>query len=373
MKQRQPMARVRPLISFATGVLATLATVTIWWWVAERPATGGTAGMSMSAASGATSMPGMEMGRDDLAGMDMGGPAQERQVAVTLTPARRQAIGVRVGRVERRPLDAAIRTVGTVTSDERRVRQVNLRVAGWITHLAVDYTGQTVRAGDPLLTMYSPELAATQAEYRLAIRTQARLGANAFEPIRTGADQQVQAAAERLRRFNLSDEQIAVLEHSEPRAETTLLAPIAGVVTKKMALQGAYATPEMPLYEITDLSTVWVQAQVYEHDLAFVNVGQEAEVTLASYPNEVFRGRVVFIDRTLTAETRTAPVRLELPNRDLRIKPGMYGDVTIRVVGEPVLAVPREAVLDSGTRRLTFLVRGEGRFRLVWARVGYCE
>jgi Cu(I)/Ag(I) efflux system membrane fusion protein len=264
--------------------------------------------------------------------------------------------------VEKRPLATTIRAVGTVAYDERRVKQVNLRVAGWVTNLAVNYTGQFVRAGEPLLTIYSPELAATQAEYRLALRTQARVGQSAMEPIRTGADAQVQAATERLRRLNVSDEQIEALEQSEPRPETTLVAPISGVVTKKMALQGAYATPDMPLYEIADLSTVWVHAQVYEHDLSLVALGQEAEVTLEAYPHEVFRSRVVFIDPVLAPETRTTPVRMEISNPDLRLKPGMYGEVTIRVQAQPVLAVPREAVLDSGTRTLAFLDRGDGRF-----------
>jgi Cu(I)/Ag(I) efflux system membrane fusion protein len=366
--EHQQTPRSRIVLAFAAGVLGTLAAGVIWWALVGRAPAGGKdagmAGMKMDGGSSggdATTMPGMNMGDDDMAGMDMGGTSDD-QVPVTLSPARRQSIGVRIGMVERRPLAATIRAVGTVAYDERRVKQVNLRVAGWVTNLAVNYTGQFVRAGEPLLTIYSPELAATQAEYRLARRTQARVGQSAMEPIRVGADAQVQAATERLRRLNVSDEQIEALEHTEPRSETTLVAPMTGVVTKKMALQGAYATPEMPLYEIADLSRVWVHAQVYEHDLSLVTLGQDADVTLAVYPNEVFHGRVVFIDPVLTPETRTTPVRMELPNPDLRLKPGMYGDVTIRVQAKPVLAVPREAVLDSGTRTLAFLDRGDGRF-----------
>ena len=366
--EHQQTPRSRIVLAFAAGVLGTLAVGVIWWaFVGRAPAGGkdaGMVGMKMDAGSsggGATNMPGMNMGGDDMAGMDMGGTSNG-QAPVTLSPARRQAVGVRVGMVEKRPLATTIRAIGTVAYDERRVKQVNLRVAGWVTNLAVNYTGQFVRAGEPLLTIYSPELAATQAEYRLALRTQARVGQSAMEPIRTGADAQVQAATERLRRLNLSDEQIEALEQSEPRPETTLVAPISGVVTKKMALQGAYATPDMPLYEIADLSTVWVHAQVYEHDLSLVALGQEAEVTLAAYPHEVFRSRVVFIDPVLAPETRTTPIRMEISNPDLRLKPGMYGEVAIRVQAQPVLAVPREAVLDSGTRTLAFLDRGDGRF-----------
>ena len=362
MAHQQQSTCFRTLLAFVGGILATLAIAAGWWAIAGRAPAGGMAGMD----KGDDDMAGMDMG-----GMQMGGESTDLgQVPVTLTPARRQAIGVRVGVVEQRPFATTVRTVGTVAYDERRIKQVNLRVAGWVTRLDVNYTGQFVRAGEPLLTIYSPELASTQAEYRLALRTQARVGQSPMEPIRTGADAQVQAARERLRRFNLNDEQIEALAQSEPRAETTLVAPISGVVTKKMALQGAYATPEMPLYEIADLSTVWVQAQVYEHELSLVAVGQGADVTLAAYPNEVFNGRVVFIDPTLTPETRTARVRVELSNRDLRLKPGMYGDVTIHVPAKSVLAVPREAVLDSGTRILAFLDRGEGRFEPREIKIG---
>jgi Cu(I)/Ag(I) efflux system membrane fusion protein len=341
------------LISFVGGVAVTLLVIAGWWTLSNR---------SLAAAGDRERSGGIaDMGMD---GMTMDHGATDRgQASVTLSPTRRQTIGVKTGVVERRPFETTIHAVGTVTYDERRIKQVNLRVAGWVTNLAVNYTGQFVRAGEPLLTIYSPELASTQAEYRLARRTQARVVQSMLEPIRTGADAQVQAAAERLRRLNVSDEQIEALEHAEPRPETTLVAPVSGVVTKKMALQGAYATPDMPLYEIADLSTMWVHAQVYEHDLSLVALGQEAEVTLAAYPNEAFRGRVVFIDPVLISETRTTPVRMEIPNHDLRLKPGMYGNVTIRVRAQPVLAIPREAVLDSGTRTLAFLDLGDGRFK----------
>jgi Cu(I)/Ag(I) efflux system membrane fusion protein len=295
----------------------------------------------------------------EMQGMDMSGG---NQAPVTLTPARRQSIGVKTGVVEMRPFEKTVRAVGAVTYDERRIKQVSLRVAGWVTELDANFTGQFVRAGEPLLTIYSPELAATQDEYRLALRTQARVGQSPLEPIRTGADAQVAAARARLRLLNLSDGQIAALAETAPHAETTLVAPLSGVITKKMALHGMYATPEMPLYEIADLSTVWFYAEVYERDLSMVTVGQPAAVTLAAYPNDQFQGRVVFIDPVLAPETRTTKVRLEFANPEHRLKPGMYGDVTIKVKGASVLAVPREAVLDSGTQTFAFLDQGEGRF-----------
>jgi Cu(I)/Ag(I) efflux system membrane fusion protein len=355
-------------LGFVGGVIVTV--LVGWWVLSSHLAAAGDMDRSSGMAN-MSEMKGMDMSGGSMAGMTLDQGAKDPgQAPVTLSPTRRQAIGVKTGVVETRPFETMIHAVGTVAYDERRVKQVNLRVAGWVTNLAVNYTGQLVRAGEPLLTIYSPELAATQAEYRLARRTQARVGQSAMEPIRTGADAQVRAAAERLRRLNVNDEQIEALEQAEPRPETTLVAPITGVVTKKMALQGAYATPDMPVYEIADLSMVWVQGQVYEHDLSLVAIGQEADVTLAAYPNEVFRGRVAFIDPVLTPETRTTRVRLELPNADLRLKPGMYGDVTIRVQAEPVLAVSREAVLDSGTHTLAFLDRGDGRFEPREIKIG---
>ncbi|MEW6683236.1 MAG: efflux RND transporter periplasmic adaptor subunit [Nitrospirota bacterium] len=339
------------LLGFLGGVATALAVVAGWWLWSDRPL----------AASGDVERSGAMANMSDMEGMDMSGGSMA-QAPVTLTPARRQSIGVKTGVVETRPFEKTVRAVGTVAYDERHVKQVNLRVAGWVTKLAANFTGQFVRAGEPLLTIYSPELAATQDEYRLALRTRARLGQSVMEPIRTGADEQVVAARSRLRLLNLSDEQIASLGEAAPSAETTLVAPLSGVITKKMALQGMYATPEMPLYEIADLSTVWVYADVYEQDLPLIALGQTAAVTLAAYPGEQFEGRVVFIDPALSPETRTTRVRTEFANPDLRLKPGMYGDVTIHVRKKPVLAVPREAVLDSGTKTLAFLDAGDGRF-----------
>ncbi|MFZ5863811.1 MAG: efflux RND transporter periplasmic adaptor subunit [Nitrospirota bacterium] len=357
-------------VGFLAGAVTIGGGILGWWLLSSGIATAGDTENSM----GMTNTPetqGMEMSGGNMAGMSMDASAKDQnQAPVTLTPARRQAIGVTVGVVEQRELETTIRSVGTVAYDERRVKQVNLRVAGWVTHLVANFTGQDVRAGEPLLTIYSPELASTQAEYRLALRTQARIGQSVMEPIRDGAAAQVAAARERLRRMNLSDRQIDALAKADPKSETTLVAPISGVITKKMALEGMYATPDMPLYEIADLSTVWVYADVYERDLSLVAIDQTAEVTLAAYPGDVFHGRVVFIDPTVSPDTRTTRVRMEFPNPDSRLKPGMYGNVTIQVKGQPVLAVPRTAVLDSGTHTLAFLDRGEGQYEPREIRIG---
>jgi Cu(I)/Ag(I) efflux system membrane fusion protein len=364
MAQQARRTNSATLLGFLGGAVVTLAVVAGWWMLSDRDPIATADGVERSSGmANLSDMKGMNMSDGNPAGMRMEeGTKDVGQAPLTLAATRRQTIGVKTGVVETRPFEKTIRAVGTVAYDERRVRQVNLRVAGWVTKLTANFTGQFVRAGEPLLTIYSPELASTQDEYRLALRTRARVGQSPMEPIRTGADAQVAAARSRLRLLNLSDEQIDELEETESKFETTLAAPISGVVTKKMALQGMYATPEMSLYEIADLSTVWLYADVYEQDLPLVAAGQAATVTLAAYPGEQFQGRVAFVVPALSPETRTTKVRMEFLNPDLRLKPGMYGDVMIRVKGQSVLAVSREAVLDSGTRTLVFLDRGEGRF-----------
>ena len=300
-----------------------------------------------------TKMDGMEMGGEGLA-----------QAAVMIAPARRQMIGVKTEAVKEQALETTIRTVGSVDYDERRVRQVNLRVSGWITHLHVDYTGQSVERGAPLLALYSPDLVASQEEYLLAKRTVERVAQSHEAHIRAGADAQVTSARNRLLLWKMTEEQIGELDGGQPPLrEAVIHSPIGGVVTKKMAVQGMYVTPEMNLYEIADLSAVWLYADVYEYELPSVKVGQEATVTLAAYPGEPFHGRVVYINPYLNTETRSVKVRMEFPNPHGKLKPGMYGDVQIQVTGEQRLAVPREAVLDSGLRTLVFVEQEPGLYQ----------
>jgi Cu(I)/Ag(I) efflux system membrane fusion protein len=181
--------------------------------------------------------------------------------------------------------------------------------------------------------------------------------------VRTGAEAQVVSARNRLLLWSLTEEQVAELEQREkPQVETTIYSPIDGVVTKKMVLQGMYVTPEMNLYEIADLSTVWVSADIYEFEVPLVKEGQVATVTLASYPGEEFRGRVIYIYPYLNTETRTVKVRMEFSNPQGRLKPGMYGNAEIKAKDEKKLAIPQEAVLDSGTRKLVFVDKGQGMY-----------
>lgn len=340
--------RVKPIWAFWGGVLVALGLSGLWAVFQN--------GWRPEPAPGSTSQGMGEMNMEDMGG-DGG------QAPVMISAARRQLIGVKTDVVAERPLESAIRTVGTVAYDERRVRQINLRVSGWIRALFVDFTGKSVNQGDPLLILYSPDLLATQEEYLLARRTLERVEASPLEYVRRGAQAQVESARNRLLLWNLTEAQVAQLEtQQKPPMETTIYSPIEGVVTKKMVLQGMYVTPEMGLYEIADLSAVWVYADIYEYEVPLIKQEQEAAVTLASYPGEKFRGRVIYIYPSLDTQTRTVKVRMEFANPDGRLKPGMYGDVEIRVKAGKRLAIPQEAVLDSGTRKLVFVDKGQGVF-----------
>jgi Cu(I)/Ag(I) efflux system membrane fusion protein len=347
---------------FLSGVLIALMGVGAVWYVGS-PA-------QRMASSESDPMAGMDMGQQG--GSSIGSSGGTQADVVRVPQGRRQLIGVKTAEVGERQIETSIRAVGTVDYDERRVRQVTLRVPGWITRLHADYTGRPVKKGEPLLTLYSPDWVATQEEYLLAQRTLARVTASPVAHIRTGAESQVAAARDRLRLLNMTEEQIVQLERNgKPQRETTIYAPTNGVVTKKMAVAGMFATPEMSLYEIADTSIVWLNANIYEHELARVKMGEDATVTLTAYPGETFNGKIVYIAPSLDNETRTVKVRLEFHNPDGQLKPGMYGNVEIKTKGEPRLAVPHEAVLDSGTRKRVFVDRGGGTYEPREVTVGH--
>jgi membrane fusion protein, copper/silver efflux system len=352
------------ILIFLSGVLATVILTGIAWY------SGIPVGLMTSpGANQMEAMGGMEMGGMGMEGMENQSASGEgmAQAAVMVSPARRQLIGVKTEEVKEQSLETIIRTVGTVDYDERRIRQVNLRISGWITDLFVDYTGKFVKKEDPLFTLYSPDLVSTQQEYLLAKKTLERVKASAsggtVTHIRTGAEAQVESARNRLLFWNLTEAQIAQLDQGQQsQRETTIYSPINGVVIKKMALQGMYVTPEMNLYEIADLSMVWVYADIYEYELPMLKVGQSATVTLASYPGEMLRGKVIYIYPYLNKETRTVKVRTEFANPQGKLKPGMYGNVEIRVKPGKHLAIPQNALLDSGTRKLVFVDLGGGMY-----------
>ena len=299
----------------------------------------------------------------DMPSMKSVSDTDSERVTVQIPEARRQLIGVRTARVEQRHLRQTVRLPGRVDYDERRLSQVNLRVSGWIRSLTADFTGQFVQRGEPLLTLYSPDLVATQEEYLLSRRTLAQVSAGAMARIADSTREQVDAARERLRLWGVAPEQIAEIERTgRPLEDIPILAPASGVVTKRNATHGMYVTPETTLYEIADLAQVWVLAALYEPDLALVRTGQKAVFFTPAVPGERFEGKISYIDPRVSTETRSAKARIELGNAGIRLWPGLYGEVVIEVDRGRALAIPREAVLDSGTAKTVFIAQNDGRF-----------
>lgn len=311
---------------------------------------------------GATPMKGME----PMSGMS--GPQPE---VVAVPAVARQLIGVRSAPAAHATLEEEIRTVGTVGYDERGFTQVTLKTSGWVRKVFVDSIGRLVRKGEPLFTVYSPDLMATQDEYLLALKMRTQLAESPLGEVKTNTDALVASARERLRLWDVTDTQIAALEYrGKAEPVLTIYAPSSGIVMKREALPGKYVEPGTILYEIADLSMVWISGDIYESEVAAVKVGQPATMTFAAYPGETFRGKVAYVYPTVNTEARTARVRFELPNPELKLKPGMYGNVTLQTNAVRTLVVPKEAVLNTGLRQLVFMDRGQGRYESASVKLG---
>ncbi len=315
-----------------------------------------------------------EPGQCPICGMDLvlmeetdeeGEGGIEGHGVVEIDPEKQQLIGVVTAPVERRKLERTIRTVGLVTIDETRVSHVHTKVDGWIETVYAEETGKIVHKGNPLLTIYSPELVSTQEEYLLALRAQQRLAQSPFEEVRRSGESLLSTTRDRLRLWDIPDSDIRRLEKTgEVLKALTLYAPATGYIMEKAhALEGMRVTPGMKLYEVADLSRVWVEADVYEFEAPLVEVGQEARLTLEALPGRVFRGRCTYIYPTVEERTRTLTARFEFANPRLDLKPSMYVDVEILAPADRQLVIPQNAVLDTGTRQIVFVQEGEGTFR----------
>jgi Cu(I)/Ag(I) efflux system membrane fusion protein len=271
-------------------------------------------------------------------------------------------MGVTVEETKLMNLEDSIRTVGRVSPDETRLHHVHTKFEGFIEQIFVDYVGKFVKKGQPMFTVYSPELVATQKEYLLALRAQDQFGPLGSSPALAGIDL-LGSARQRLSLWDISAGQIAHLEKTgQPTKALTIYSPVSGFVTAKIAQQGMRIMPSDSLYDIIDLSTVWVLADVYEVNLPFVKMGQPAEVRLSYQPDRVWKGRVTYLYPTVEEKTRTAKVRLEFPNSGGTLKPEMYVDVEFKGSLGKALAVPESAVLSTGERALVFVAKGEGAF-----------
>ncbi|MGA8893261.1 MAG: efflux RND transporter periplasmic adaptor subunit [Anaeromyxobacteraceae bacterium] len=291
-----------------------------------------------------------------------GGASVSGLAPVNIDPQRQQLIGLRTVEATRGPVSASWRTVGKVAVDETRVHHVNIKVGGFVDTVLVDYVGKPVRSGEPLFTIYSPDLLSVQQEYLLALRTRKALSGGGFAE--GAGNDLVDAARERLKLWDIPDSEIRRLETTgKPTKTLTMFSPMTGVVTKKDIVMGHRLNEgDMP-YEITDLSKVWVLADAYESDLSRIRLGMPATLSLQAFPGSTFVGRVIFIDPILDPKTRTAKVRLEFANPRGELKPEMFGEVTLQAPTREGLRIPADAVIDSGTRKVVFIAIGEGKFQ----------
>ena len=284
-------------------------------------------------------------------------------VPVSLTPQRMQSIGVKTGIVEYRQVHDQILTTGAVEADETRLAEVQVRFAGWIQKVYVDSTFKPVQKGQPLLTIYSPELVRTENEYLLAKQNRGLLAQSTVPGVASGAGTLVSSALERLKQWGISERGIQELEETgQAKRDFEIESPASGLIVERNALPTMYVQPGTKLYSIADLSTVWVYAQLFQNDIGRVRVGDAAVITVDSYPGRSFPGRVSFISPQLDQTTRTAKVRLEIANADMKLSLGMFVNVKLDVPLGRQLVIPATGVYQSGTRQIAFIDRGDGHF-----------
>jgi Cu(I)/Ag(I) efflux system membrane fusion protein len=294
-------------------------------------------------------------------GEDDNEPASANQIRISADKV--QKLGVRSEAAQLRTLDKTVRAAGRIEPDERRIYAISPKFEGYVERLHVNVTGQPVGKGQPLFEVYSPELVSAQREYVIAAQGVEALK-DAGGQAQTGMKQLAESSLQRIRNWDMSEEQIQALAKSGKAKRTmTFRSPVAGIVTEKKALQGMRFMAGEALYQVADLSSVWVVADVFEQDIGLVKTGAKAKVLINAYPGKVFQGFVTYVYPTLKAETRTVPVRVELPNPGLLLKPAMFAQVELPVVGKnKVVTVPLSAVIDSGTRQIVLIQQGEGRF-----------
>ena len=329
-------------------------------WLLSSPA------LVPPAVSGQGEMDGMEMpGMAEKKGGRGQAPASPEPIPsgiVTIPPERLQTIGVKYEQVKRRPLEKIIRTVGRVAVDERKLAKVTIKFHGWIEQLFVSATGDHVKKGQQLFTIYSPDLVATQEEYLLALQGRMQLGDSDLPEVARGSKDLLEATRHRLHLWDIGEAHIRTLERTKQVTKTLPLhSPISGTVIGKNIVQGAHVEPGEELYTIADLSRVWILADIYEYELSFVKVGQQAAVTLTYDPGRVLTGRLNFVYPTLDPKTRTAKVRFELDNADEKLKPDMYANVELRANLGTRLVIPQEAIIESGQKQIVFLHLGGGK------------
>ncbi len=293
--------------------------------------------------------------------------APEEAPTVEIPLDKQQMIGLKTVAVSTKSLRKTIRTVGRIEYDERKLATVAPKFEGWIEKLSTDHTGMRVRKGDPLAEVYSPELFATQQEFLNLVKGKAREGVvrddEMSRMLARDNEALIDAARQRLRLLDISEEQIREIETTGKAFRTlTLASPVDGTVTQKTAVLGMRFMPGEKLFDIVDLSTVWIVADVYEYELPLIREGDMAKIRMSYYPGKELSARVEYVSPTLSAETRTAKVRFSVPNPDGRLKPQMFTDVEMKVNMGTRLAIPEDAVIDTGERQIVYVDKGEGYF-----------
>lgn len=339
-------SRVRIAV-IAAIVLAGVAAAIAWRVLHRQPAQRATATASAPAAKASGSMAGMDMSSSG---------------TIQLSANQLRTFGVTFGNVEERTLETNVRTVGTVMVDETKLSDVTPRFGGYVERLYADETGQRVRAGQPLMDIYSPELVAAEQELLVAGKLDESIGESAVPGVPGASTNLVAAAKERFALWNISEAQIDdILRTGKVRRTLTLYAPISGVVLEKAVVQGQAIQPGTMVYRLADLRDVWIDVPLREQDAASVREGSQATVDLASYPGRPVGGRVAYVYPTLDSTARAVRARVEVPNPNGLLKPGMYATVTLTTPSRGALTVPTSSVLNTGERTLVFMDMGSGR------------
>jgi len=295
----------------------------------------------------------------------------EGYTEINITPQRQQLIGVKTDEVITRNLIRDIRTVGIIEADETKIARISIKFTGWINDVFVDYVGKYVRRGEPIFTVYSPELVSTQQEYLLALRAQDSFGKSSFPEISSSAKSLLEATRERLLLWDIPDSEIRRIEKTgRPIKYLTLYSPISGYVTKREAFPQKMIMPSDVVFEIVDLSSLWLLADIYEYELPLIKEGQEATLSLSYYPADVFQGNVTYVYPTLETKTRTVKVRFEFKNEGMKLKPGMYANVELKVPLGERLSVSGDSVIETGERNIVFVAMGDGYYEPREVKVG---
>ena len=282
---------------------------------------------------------------------------------VMISPTKQQLIGVRTDTVKRESVNRTIRAVAQVQIDETKIARIHVKIPGWVDQIYVDFVGKLVRKGQPLFSFYSPDLVSTQQEYLIALRAQNDLGTSPFPEVSKGSETLLQATRERLRLWDISDDQLKKLDETgQASRDITMYSPVDGFVTKREVYEKMYLQPETELYELVDLSTVWVNAEIYEFEVPYVKVGQPATMSLSYFPGRTYTGKVAYIYPTVDPTTRTVKVRLEFSNPDFDLKPDMFAEAQLNISYGTQVFVPQEALLDAGTEQIVFVALGDGYF-----------